>query len=97
MPHLKTILAKPYPYMKKLAGIVAVVTLIIGFKPARAQRIIPKFIRKMYFEKDTSKRPSFVLIPILSTAPETGVEVGGAGLYSFYTCLLYTSPSPRDS
>jgi len=43
----------------------------------------------MYFEKDTSKRPSFVLIPILSTAPETGVEVGGAGLHSFYSDTLH--------
>jgi len=88
MPRLKAILATPYPYMKKIASIVAVV-LILGFQTAQAQRIIPKFIRKMYFEKDTSKRPSFVLIPVLSTAPETGVEVGGAGLYSFYTDTLH--------
>ncbi len=54
-----------------------------------AQRIIPKFIRKMYFEKDTSKRGGFVLIPVLSSAPETGVEVGGAGLYSFYTDTMH--------
>ncbi len=39
----------------------------------------------MYFNKDTSKRSSFVYVPVLTTAPETGVEVGGSGLFSFYT------------
>lgn len=49
----------------------------------------------MYFETDSSKRPSFVLIPVLSTAPETGVEVGGGALYSFYTDTL--APGTRVS
>jgi hypothetical protein len=75
--------------MKKIVSIIAVLVIAKSFQPLMAQRIIPKFIRKMYFEKDTSKRPSFVLIPVLSTAPETGVEVGGAGLYSFYTDTLH--------
>ena len=39
----------------------------------------------MYFSKDTSKRASFVIVPVFSSAPETGVEVGGSALYSFYT------------
>lgn len=43
----------------------------------------------MYLEKDTSKRGGFVLIPVLSTAPETGVEAGAAGLYSFYSDTLH--------
>ncbi|HEY0246137.1 MAG TPA: hypothetical protein VGC01_11280, partial [Mucilaginibacter sp.] len=59
--------------------------LIMALHTASAQSIIPKFIRKMYFEKDTSKKSSFVLLPVLSSAPETGIEVGGAGLLSFYT------------
>lgn len=75
--------------MKKTTVVFAVAMLVVSFQTANAQRIIPKFIRKMYFEKDTSKRPSFVLIPVLSTAPETGLEVGGAGLYSFYTDTLH--------
>lgn len=75
--------------MKKIIAII--ITLSIGgvCQQAAAQRIIPKFIRKMYLEKDTSKRGGFVLIPVLSSAPETGVEVGGAGLYSFYTDTLH--------
>lgn len=39
----------------------------------------------MYFGADSSKHSSFVVLPVLSSAPETGLEVGGAGLYSFYT------------
>ncbi|MCR8560832.1 polymerase [Mucilaginibacter sp. BJC16-A38] len=46
---------------------------------------LPKFIRKMYFRPDSSREPGFVLLPALSSAPETGVEFGGAALYSFYT------------
>jgi outer membrane translocation and assembly module TamA len=59
--------------------------LIAALHSVSAQSIIPKFIRKMYLEKDTSKKSSFVLLPVLSSAPETGIEVGGAGLLSFYT------------
>jgi hypothetical protein len=68
--------------MKKLLTLL----LLTGVCHAiQAQSIIPKFIRKMYFDKDTSKRGSFVVLPVFTSAPETGVEVGGAGLYSFYT------------
>ena len=39
----------------------------------------------MYFGNDSTKHSSFVLLPVLSSAPETGIEAGGAGLLSFYT------------
>lgn len=39
----------------------------------------------MYFNKDSTKKSSFVILPVLSSAPETGLEAGGAGLLSFYT------------
>lgn len=68
--------------MKKLFSLILI---IAGFQTVQAQSIIPKFIRRMYFDKDTSKRSSFVVLPVLTSAPETGIEVGGAGLYSFYT------------
>lgn len=42
----------------------------------------------MYFNKDTSRRGSFVILPVLSSAPETGIEAGGAGLFSFYSDTL---------
>ncbi|MBS1524212.1 MAG: polymerase [Bacteroidetes bacterium] len=46
---------------------------------------LPRFINRMYFDKDSTKKSSFVVIPILTSAPETGLELGGAGLYSFYS------------
>lgn len=56
------------------------------YQPVFAQKkVLPKFLRKMLFEKDSSKHSSFFILPVLSSAPETGLEVGGSGLYSFYT------------
>ncbi len=72
--------------MKK---ILILVILTMALQSVFAQSIIPKFIRKMYFDKDTSKHSSFVVLPVLTSAPETGVEAGGAGLYSFYTDTLH--------
>ncbi|MEB0280141.1 MULTISPECIES: polymerase [unclassified Mucilaginibacter] len=72
--------------MKKIILILLLSTLII---PVFAQvKMLPKFIRRMYFEKDTSKRGSFVVLPVISSAPETGLEAGGSALYSFYTDTL---------
>ncbi|MBE7177208.1 MAG: polymerase [Mucilaginibacter polytrichastri] len=58
--------------------------------PAMAQvpKFVPKFIRRMFLEKDTSRRPSFIPIPVISYAQETGFEFGGSGLYSFYSDTL---------
>jgi hypothetical protein len=50
--------------------------------------LLPKFIRRALFEKDSSKRSSVIPLPVLSSAPETGVEIGGSVLYSFYTDTL---------
>ncbi|GAA4098279.1 BamA/TamA family outer membrane protein [Mucilaginibacter panaciglaebae] len=71
--------------MKKLITLIVVICFAAHSRPAIAQKIIPRFIRKMYFEKDTTKRSSFVVLPVLSSAPETGVEAGGAALYSYYS------------
>ena len=72
--------------MKKL---ITVLLLFVLVQPLFAQvKILPKFIRKMYFEKDTTKKGSFVVLPVISSAPETGLELGGSGLYSFYTDTL---------
>ena len=63
-------------------------TLIIflsSIYPVMAQvKLLPKFISQMYFDNDSTKHSSFVILPVLSSAPETGLEAGGAGLYSFY-------------
>ncbi len=45
-----------------------------------------KLIKKLLSnEADTTRGGSFLPIPALGYAQETGVEIGGAGLYSFYT------------
>lgn len=45
-----------------------------------------KLIRKMLSnEADTTRGSSFLPLPAIGYAQETGIEFGGAGLYSFYT------------
>jgi hypothetical protein len=51
--------------------------------------LLPKFVQRMYFNKDTSRRNSFVILPVLSSAPETGIEAGAAGLLSFYSDTIH--------
>jgi hypothetical protein len=73
--------------MKKLITLLA---LIIIATPLFAQKnLIPKFIRKMIFEKDSSKHSSLFPLPVFGSAPETGIELGGSILYSFYTDTLH--------
>ncbi|WP_158825229.1 BamA/TamA family outer membrane protein [Mucilaginibacter lacusdianchii] len=60
--------------------------LLLSMLSAQAQpKFLPKFVRKMLFEKDSSRSASFFLLPVVSSAPETGLEVGASTLYSFYT------------
>jgi hypothetical protein len=69
--------------MKKL---FALLIFLISFQSLFAQvDYVKKFIKRMYFDKDSSKKSNFVLIPALASSPETGIEFGGASLYSFYT------------
>lgn len=72
--------------MKKLLLIIFAVSFC---STLHAQNSIPRFIRKMYFESDSSKRSSFVVLPVLTSAPETGIEAGGAGLLSFYSDTIH--------
>jgi hypothetical protein len=59
---------------------------LLSFQGVFAQlNFLPKFIRRMYLRNDSSRKPGFVLLPALSSAPETGIEFGGAALLSFYT------------
>lgn len=68
--------------MKKL---LTLLIIIYSFQLAQAQTMLPRFIRKMYFDKDSTRKSSFVVLPVLTSAPETGIEFGGTGLLSFYT------------
>jgi hypothetical protein len=80
--------------MKRIA---TTLTLLFCLVQAQAQvSWLPRFINRMYFDKDSTKKSSFVIVPILTSAPETGLELGGAGLYSFYsdtTALNHTRVS----
>jgi len=71
--------------MKKfftLAAILIFATCQSGFAQVD---FVKRFIKRMYFDKDSTKKDNFVLIPALASSPETGVEFGGASLFSFYT------------
>jgi hypothetical protein len=67
--------------MKKLFTFL----LIISCHLLQAQSFLPKFIKKMYFNNDTSKKHTFVVLPVIASAPETGFEAGATALLSFYT------------
>jgi len=68
--------------MKKLFTLIII---CYSFQLAQAQNMLPRFIRKMYFDKDSTRKSSFVVLPVLTSAPETGIEFGGTGLLSFYS------------
>jgi hypothetical protein len=60
--------------------------ILTGWQGALAQTLaLPKFLRKMYMNNDSSRKKSFVVLPVLGSAPETGIEIGAATLLSFYT------------
>lgn len=44
-----------------------------------------RFIKKLFFEKDSSKRSSLLPLPLIAYSQETGLELGFAALYSFYS------------
>ena len=70
----------------RMKKVVILSILLLSIQSLYAQLdFLPKFIRKMYFNNDTSRHSSFVVLPALSSSPETGLEFGGAGLFSFYT------------
>ncbi|MDB4925699.1 polymerase [Mucilaginibacter sp.] len=75
--------------MRKLLAFLIIISITASFSPVFGQNIIPRFIRHMYFNKDTSKQSSFIIIPVLTSSPETGIEAGGAGLFSFYTDTVH--------
>ena len=66
--------------------LVIFLIILAGWQVASAQlSFLPKFIRKMYINSDTTRKKSFVVLPVIASAPETGIEAGGTTLLSFYT------------
>ncbi len=59
---------------------------VLGCQHVFAQTdFLKRFIRRMYLDKDSTRKPNFILVPALASSPETGLEFGGASLLSFYT------------
>ncbi|MBC7757402.1 MAG: polymerase, partial [Phormidesmis sp. FL-bin-119] len=59
------------------------IALFLANLPAFAQK---KLIKKMFSNAaDTTRSSSFLALPVLGYAQETGLEFGAVSLYSFYT------------
>jgi hypothetical protein len=56
---------------------------------AQVSHMLPKFMRKIFFESDSSRGSSLIPLPVFSSSPETGFEFGGSVLYSFYADTLH--------
>lgn len=56
---------------------------------AQVSHLLPKFMRKMLFESDSSRGSSLIPLPVFNSAPETGLEFGGSVLYSFYADTVH--------
>jgi hypothetical protein len=69
--------------MKKTCLIV--LFLSISASASAQMKFLPNFLRKMLVEKDTGRHSSIAPLPVFSTAPETGIEVGLSAIYSFYS------------
>src|SRR5476649_398696 len=69
-----------------MKNLIAVLIVLTSFQTVSAQvNFLPGFIRKMYLNSDTTRKKSFVVLPVLASAPETGIELGGTALLSFYS------------
>ena len=67
--------------MRKLFTLTVILSLC-ACQPLFAQvDFVKRFIQRMYFDKDSTKKSNFVLIPALASSPETGLEFGGASLF----------------
>ena len=75
----------------RMKKVLSLLILIAGLQAAQAQPRLPKFIRRMLLDKYSSRKASFFLLPVFSSAPETGVELGASALYSFYSDTAYRS------
>lgn len=71
--------------MKKYFTLLLILIFTAFHSLSAQESFAKKFIRRMYFDKDSTKRSNFVVVPAISSAPETGFEFGGASLFSFYT------------
>ncbi|ULT27347.1 hypothetical protein KUH03_11710 [Sphingobacterium sp. E70] len=83
--------------LSKLTRYAALCTLFIaGTSDLKAQNIIQKLSKKfLSAEKDSTRSGSFMVLPAVGYAQETGVEYGLASSYNFY--LDKSDPHIRTS
>ena len=68
-------------YIIKISILSAILLIISNSGYAQ-----PKFIKKLFSNAaDTTRSSSFLALPVLGYAQETGLEFGAVSLYSFYT------------
>ena len=89
------ILAAPAPMecsVHRMKKLITLSIFLLSIQSLYAQlNFLPKFIRKMYFNTDTNRKPSFLILPAISSSPETGLEFGGAAILSFYSDTINRS------
>jgi hypothetical protein len=71
-------------YLRTQISMKRILFLLPIFLCAQLVTAQSRFIRKLFFEKDSSKRSSLLPLPLVAYAQETGPEIGFAALYSFY-------------
>jgi hypothetical protein len=71
--------------MKKYFTLLFIFNVTAFHSSFAQENFAKRFFRKMYFDKDSTKKSTFVIVPAIASAPETGLEFGGASLFSFYT------------
>ena len=71
--------------MKKYLTLLFILILSTCQSLFAQESFAKRFFRKMYLDRDSTKKSNFVVVPALASSPETGFEFGGASLFSFYT------------
>jgi hypothetical protein len=75
--------------MKKHIPYIILLCFVANTATAQVSHMLPKFMRKIFFESDSSRGSSLIPLPVFSSSPETGLEFGGSVLYSFYADTLH--------
>lgn len=69
--------------MRTYSVFLLIAGLLLVAQPAAAQK---KLIKRLFSsEKDTTRAPSFLPLPVLAYSQEFGFEIGLIAMYSFYT------------
>ena len=70
--------------MREKSSHFGLILLTLALLTANGANAQPKFIKKLFSSHDTTRASTFLPIPIISYAEETGLAFGLTGLFSFY-------------